>query len=305
MKVSDSVFSEEMLQQFIEKQLQFNSRKNVFYSGEGNKLALLNETFELIEKLKQNPFPEKEKIIDFTVDRALTEFYKINQYYRFNEKDKEKLKQIYRQFFAEILNYNMQNEINEIADKHYNQLQDWLAQSNPFALKIYPENLSVVDEVVCAEYSAELQMELLGLDISELKEPLLDVGCGAKARLVSFLVEAGIDAYGIDRNLNTDDQVSNADWMDFNFVPNQWGAVISNLGFSNHFRHHHLRNDGDFIDYAKKYMEILQSLKLGGAFFYAPDLPFIETYLDQEKYEITRKEIPTTDYYSIKIKRKG
>ena len=89
--------------------------------------------------------------------------------------------------------------------------------------------------------------------------------------------------------------------MDFSFVPGHWGTIISNLGFSNHFRHHHLRNDGDYLDYARKYMEILQSLKPGGAFYYAPDLPFIESYLDPQKYRITKREIPRTGFFSVKI----
>lgn len=304
MTVSDSGFSEEILLLFIEKQLQHNSRKNVFYSGEENKLVFLTETSDLIEKLKINPVSEKEKIIDFTVDKALTEFYKINQYYRFSENSKDKLKQIYRHLFVEILHPAEQQNIAIVAENHYTRIQKWLAESNPFASKIYPENLSVIDEVVCAEYSAELQMEILGMNVSELEGPVLDVGCGAKAQLVKAMAANGFNVYGIDRNVSSVDNLEKADWLDYYFIPDHWGTIVSNLGFSNHFRHHHLRSDGDFAGYARKYMEILQSLKLGGAFFYAPDLPFIETYLDQEKYNITRKEIPATDYYSVKIKRK-
>lgn len=305
MTVSNSVFSEEMLQQFIEKQLQHNSRKNVFYSGEENKLAFLNETCDLIEKLKKNPIFGKEKIIDFTVDKALTEFYKINQYYRFNEFAKDKLKQIYRQLFTEILHPNEQKTIAIVAENHYARLQEWLAQSNPFASKIYPENLSVIEEVVCAEYSAELQMEILGLDISTLQGPVLDIGCGNKAHLVKVLAASGFEVYGIDRNISSADNLEKADWLDYHFIPNHWGTIVSNLGFSNHFRHHHLRNDGDFIIYAQKYMEILQSLKPGGAFYYAPDLPFIEGYLDSDKYEVTKNDIPLSNYQSVRIKKKN
>lgn len=61
----------------------------------------------------------------------------------------------------------------------------------------------------------------------------------------------------------------------------KWGTIVSNLGFSNHFNHHNLREDGNFIKYAKTYMNILYSLKPGECFHYAPDLPFIEKYLDE------------------------
>jgi hypothetical protein len=69
------------------------------------------------------------------------------------------------------------------------------------------------------------------------------------------------------------------------------GTITSNLGFSNHFNHHHLRKDGHFIEYAKTFMDILNSLKIGGSFYYAPDLPFIEKYLDRVKYRIKTHNI--------------
>ncbi|MGG1617445.1 hypothetical protein ACIFQM_19465 [Paenibacillus sp. NRS-1782] len=51
----------------------------------------------------------------------------------------------------------------------------------------------------CEEYTPELQAKLLGLDIARLQEPVLDVGCGAEARLVGYLRSLGIEAYGTDR----------------------------------------------------------------------------------------------------------
>ncbi len=302
MTVSNSTFSEEILQQFIEKQLRFNSGKNIFYSGEENKPAFLAETFGLIELIKTISLPEKEKLIEFTVDKALAEFYKVNQYYHFGKDAQIELKQVYCDLFDEIA--DEQTDMTAIAEKHYSRLQQWLQQTNPFAAKIYPGNVPLIDDVVCAEYSAEMQIEILGIENLTLDGPVLDVGCGAKAQLINYLAEAGFEVYGIDRNVETGANLQKTDWMDFSFVPNHWGTIISNLGFSNHFSHHHLRNDGDYLDYARKYMEILQSLKPGGTFYYAPDLPFIENYLDSQKYQITKQKIPRTGFQSVKIKRK-
>jgi hypothetical protein len=64
------------------------------------------------------------------------------------------------------------------------------------------------------------------------------------------------------------------------------------MAFSNHFIHHNLRADGDFEIYAKKYMEILKSLKLGGRFIYAPSLSFMEEIL-----------ISSTGSYAVKTKK--
>ncbi|HBL75327.1 MAG: hypothetical protein A2W90_20500 [Bacteroidetes bacterium GWF2_42_66] len=301
MVTHNSAFSEETLHQFVRKQLRFNSGKNIFYSGEENKPEFLQETCDLIEILQKNLFPEREKMIEFTVDKVLSEFYKVNQYYHFDKNAQSELKQVYRDLLDDITSVSKETDIAAMAEKHYSRLQQWLQRTNPFAASLYPEDVSVVDEVVCAEYSAEMQMEILGLNLSTMVGPVLDVGCGAKAQLVTHLTKAGFDASGIDRNAEPGANLKKTDWMDFSFVPGHWGTIISNLGFSNHFRHHHLRNDGDYLDYARKYMEILQSLKPGGAFYYAPDLPFIESYLDPQKYRITKREIPRTGFFSVKI----
>ncbi len=62
-----------------------------------------------------------------------------------------------------------------------------------FYSQIYPDNLQVIDEVVYAEYSAETQIEMPGIEEAELKEPVLDLGCGTKAHLVNYLAKAGFE----------------------------------------------------------------------------------------------------------------
>jgi SAM-dependent methyltransferase len=139
--------------------------------------------------------------------------------------------------------------------------------------------------------------------MKQLVEPILDIGCGVKGELVRFLREKGFVAYGFDRFVKDTPDLINADWLEFPFEEQQWGTIISNLGFTNHFMHHHLRNDGNFIGYAKRYMEILDALKPGGTFIYAPDLPFIERYLDREKFRITKHDVGQSEIKSVKVKR--
>jgi hypothetical protein len=127
-----------------------------------------------------------------------------------------------------------------------------------------------VVEVVCSEYSPELQLRVLGLE--EVRGPALDVGCGQQRGLVSALRGRGISAEGIDR-------VHGDDWLRYAYGLDRWGTVVSHHGFSLHFLHHHLRPGTSALSYARVYMDILRSLQVGGVFAYAPGLPFIEAML--------------------------
>lgn len=124
-----------------------------------------------------------------------------------------------------------------------------------------------------------------------------------KGNLVLYLRQKGIEAYGFDRFAYNNSFLTNSDWFEYKFEKEKWGTITSNLGFSNHFQHHHFRNDGKFVDYAKKYMDILNSLKIGGGFHYAPDLPFIEQYLDLDKYKLKKKNVCDYKFKSMKIER--
>ena len=120
---------------------------------------------------------------------------------------------------------------------------------------------------------------------------------------MKYLNLAGIEAYGIDRFSFTDRFLLQADWLEYSYGTEKWGTITSNLGFSNHFKHHHLRADGNFIEYGKKYMEILKSLKIGGSFYYAPDLQFIEEHLDTGQFRIEHYPIDAYDFKTTRLTR--
>lgn len=131
-------------------------------------------------------------------------------------------------------------------------------------------------DTVQAEYSPALQIAVLGLN--QVETPVLDVGCGATAALVDYLRDAGIEAVGMDRDAQAPGVVQ-ADWLTQDYGRGIWGTVISHLGFSLHFLHHHLSDHELAFDYARAYMRILASLRVGGRFAYAPALPFLEAVL--------------------------
>jgi hypothetical protein len=144
-----------------------------------------------------------------------------------------------------------------------------------------------------AEYSAELQLELLGLHDHVWREPIVDLGCGVESRLVNLLRERGLSATGVERRA-TSPFVLGKDWFDVRFEPDSLGTIVSHLAFSLHFLHHHWHPGDRAYDYAKKYMELLQSLVPGGLFCYAPGLPFIECMLDP----ITRSRLGPSPNHS-------
>lgn len=145
-------------------------------------------------------------------------------------------------------------------------------------------------DTVQAEYSPGLQLAMLGLD--RVETPVLDVGCGATGALVAYLRAAGIEAMGVDRDAQAPGTVM-GDWLTQAYGRGVWGTVISHLGFSLHFLHHHLAGHDLAYDYARAYRRILASLKVGGRFVYAPALPFLEEVLG-EGYRVERR---TFDVY--------
>jgi hypothetical protein len=283
----------------IDKQLDFNKGKNLFHDHSPQSLRFLQDTIDQIYNFKGIPGDQEELLIDYTTDKVLEEFCRVNQYISFDQKDKENLRAIYAALFKDIKNH--ESEVDALAITHYGRLKAWFEISNPSFETIYKNESLIIDPVACSEYSAELQLEILQIDYTSLMEPILDIGCGKEAKLVRFLRSKGLEAYGFDRLAVDESFIHRNDWLESDYVPGKWGTIISNLGFSNHFHHHHLRTDGNFLGYAQKYMEILNSLMVGGQFHYAPGLPFIEQYLSAEKYRLTTYSLNNNTFTSSVI----
>ena len=179
--------------------------------------------------------------------------------------------------------------VREILASHHRGVMGYIASLDP-------------PDTVSAEYSAGLQLRVLGLSAETLAEPILDVGCGANASLVRALRDAGLDATGIDRDAPTDVGIA-ADWLTFAYGEDRWGTIVSHLAFSLHFLHHHLAGRPLAFTYAKRYMAILHSLRAGGTFAYVPALPFIEDLLPTETYRVERTPVPGTDQTSTRVVR--
>jgi len=300
--------SDENIKQQIKEQISLNSGKNLFADDQVNSLQLIEVTESLVEKVRQMDVESENEMIDYLTDEALQEFCRVNQYFAFNSESVHELKAIYSELSQMIKGLDShagQKELNAISRDHYRNLCDWLVHTNSFAGEMYSSDQEYAKPVACSEYTPGLQLNILQIDLKKLLEPVLDVGCGREMNLVNYLRDNGIEAYGIDRFDNGNPYYIKTDWLEYNFEPDKWGSIISNLGFSNHFIHHNLRADGNYRAYAQKYMEILQSLKSGGAFYYAPDLPFIEKHLDKFNYQYTGYAIEGSEIKTSRITRIG
>lgn len=286
----------------IDSQIGLNKGANLFFE-DGFLLKFTEESLPSIENMDKLNEYELNSLLSHAVNKTLEELYRVNQYYNFREKDKEELKLIYEILFGLLKSKSI--TYNEIFCKHSQNLKEWLLKNNAFSEKIYRLDSEIIEPVSCFEYTPDLQIEILQIDLSRLITPVLDIGCGQQACLVTYLRDNGIEAFGLDRFPSNLEYIENTDWIEYeyDYGIKKWGTIISNLGFSNHFMHHHLRADGSYVNYAKKYMQILNSLKAGGSFRYAPDLPFIEKYLDPKIFHVERGDIGHQNFKYTNINR--
>jgi len=285
----------------IQNQLAFNAGKNLFHEEALSSLVFTPETLAAIERFEEIDRTTENLLIDYLTGRVLQECCRLNQYYSFDKQNRKDLRDIYTNLFSNIRNPKTTRELT--AKNHYANLKKWLLNANSFAEKVYSTKDRFLEPVACHEYSAELQLTILKMDTDKMAGPVLDIGCGKQGNLVKHLRRNGIEAYGCDRFAKASHFIICMDWFEFPYGRDKWGTITSNLGFSNHFNHNHLRNDGRYIEYAKTYMDILNSLKIDGCFHYAPGLPFIEKYLDRIKYMLEMQNIENIPVKSVKIKR--
>lgn len=154
-----------------------------------------------------------------------------------------------------------------------------------------PNEQIALTDTVSSEYSAGLQLEVLGIEASALQGPVLDLGCGPSALLVHHLRNLGFEAFGLERSPTDARYVWRGDWLKTDFGRDHWGTVIAHLSFTNHFVLHHAASEETAGEYAQAYLRILRSLVLGGSFVYAPGLPFIEGLLPADEFRVLRREL--------------
>jgi len=248
----------------------------------------------------QSEIPPDEAIT-FAMLSFLDSLHSVNPYLQISGPKIAALELIYRQTFHHI---KQSGEIDAILKTyHYPALACWLGPLYPPEFRQGLRASPVVREVVYGEYSAQLQIELLGLDFTHLKSPVLDIGCGRQAHLAKHLYTLGFDVHGIDSRLKARaPYLKQADWFDYGFETEKWGTIISNMAFTNHLNYAYRHDSTQLKAYLLKAREIFASLALGGSFYYAPGLPFIEDKLPREHYRIMRRQPTNGIFISIVTK---
>jgi len=229
--------------------------------------------------------------IDFT--------YENNQFIHFDEFEKDRLKKIYTQYLDEIKTTvatcqsadDLETRMTNIIEEHFLAIRKNISRFFDREMEQRVQENVILKQAVCSEYSPELQLRILGIDPAKMTQPVLDLGCGKQGKLVKHLNDCGIQSVGIDRFIEPQPHLVEADWFQADFSPGAWGTILSHMAFSNHFLFHHRYTHGQPEAYARLYMQILSSLKPGGAFHYAPALPFIEQFLSGDVFSLTRKQI--------------
>jgi 2-polyprenyl-3-methyl-5-hydroxy-6-metoxy-1,4-benzoquinol methylase len=257
---------------------------------------------------------------DSTVQTALTEYltsiafefiFEHYQFLQLDEHAESALRKIHADFMRQIHRLlsdfqslpTFQSGLKEMLRAHFKELDEFIW--NRFARtgdSTSPEKKQI-HSAMCHEYSPELQLSILKIDVGRLMEPILDIGCGKSGKLVKFLSAKGLKVVGVDRMVESSEMFVQSEWLNYRLTRNFWGTIIAHMSFSNHFIFHHLYRYGVPEKYAQRYMEILASLKKGGQFIYSPGLPFIEKYLPPSKFALQKFNVELPDSYSNKMHR--
>ena len=297
--LADYIFSNHLFQSFPPAFLEF-----VYHYREGLASYLSDER-------------HRAALTDYCIRATRTYTYQRNQFINFTRFYDELLSAQYGDFFCQLRTAlvradtieTLADELANVLQQHHERLRLILST---YCLAYQPTNLAqnpLLETVACAEYLAQFQLTLLQLDLTELVEPILDIGCGQLGKLVEDLRSDGYRAVGLDRLAPTGPYFIQQDWFEFDYAQEAWGTIIAHQSLSTHFIHAHLHNSGQAERFARLYMSLLSSLRMGGKFCYAPGLPFIEDLLEpMAGYTISKKMIEADKtlgigevFYSVKV----
>lgn len=235
------------------------------------------------------PIPEDSLSVlsSIATDALVNGIYSLNQYLQVSDEAKSSLNCLYQMTLKNL--FRTKDIEATLRYFHFPHLVNWIASIYPEslrnALRPYPE----IGKVLCQEYSPELQLRLFDINLRFIKQPVLDIGCGKAAPLVSYLRAHNIEAFGIDRTLSQrSTYLVKGDWLNINLGSRKWGTVISNMAFTNHFIYTQHYDKGQQSKHFGRYKAILDSLQEDGSFIYAPSAPELELKISGKKYQTAK-----------------
>ena len=290
----------------LQRQMDLNQTKNMLYAQLDRIIEIDPDFLAALELLINDKQALSELAlrdsISFASSMLLNRLYSINQFLQVDEQQVQILEDIYRRTWRKIV--ETKNIQATLEAHHYPELAGWIADLYPADFLDHLKKSPTIGCVVCVEYSPQLQIGLLRIDVGNIKQPLLDIGCGSTAGLVRHLRALQIEAYGIDRQIEKGEAYLNPmDWFSYRFEPGTWGTITSNMAFTNHLLYTYHHDTAQLGLYVHKFNEIVASLVTGGSFHYAPSVPFLEQRLETDEYIVERfdivKEISMTRITSL------
>lgn len=263
-------------------------------------IAFIEENFHLYKGISTEV-----QIKEFTglvYNQFVKECVRNNQYVSLSNKTISLLDELYNQLNIDLLVLsNREYDYEKLASIVENHRQKLIVtlQSNEYDSET--EQLFIP----CAEYSFQFQDQILRLSEHFLKEPIIDIGCGATCQLVGFLRKNGYsEVYGLDQFVSNDSKIICSNWFDFKFRESSWSTIIAHMSFSNHLRRSLINNDDKKAIYVGKYHEILKSLNNNGLFIYTPSVKILEEALNPKDYEVTYyKNLKDSDLDTVYVKK--
>jgi hypothetical protein len=293
------------LGEVLRRQIARNGDKNLLHDGIQDFMEMDPLFLACLEELLEGSAPvrrdRQEEMVSIAARSLVERLYALNQYMQVSEGQRRALEQIYSDTWSRIM--DTRDIPGVLKSFHYPGLRNWAMQFWPDSLRTALRFRVRLGRIPNEEYPAELQLKLLRIDFSRMKQPVLDLGCGKHASLVRYLRSRKVIAFGVDRGLEaTAEYLGEADWLFYRYEPRTWGTVISNLAFSNHYAYIDRYEPGKAATYKMKYKEILESLEPGGSFIYAPGVESLEAEVDRNRYGMEEWVIHPP-YRGVKVTR--
>lgn len=240
------------------------------------------------------------ELVEHCIESTKRYTYERNQFVNFTTEYDELLNAEFTDFIHQIraalqkikTEAGLEAEMISVLKVHHERLRLIMAS---YCVTYQDNNLRgnpLLRTVPCEEYSAEFQLSVMGLELHELVEPVLDIGCGTKGTLVNYLCEQGIAAFGVDRLTPESPFFFRSDWFDFNYSSQPWGSILAHQSLSTHFIYSYLHQPVSIEKFTKLTMDILDGLQTGTFLGYAPGLPFFESEVEKMgKFKVTRRKI--------------
>ncbi|MCK7535661.1 MAG: hypothetical protein MZV63_34060 [Marinilabiliales bacterium] len=153
-------------EEIINHQIESNKGKNLFLAGSEEALKFIKETVKAIESIDNIDGDYEKLLVDYATEKAFQEFCRVNQYFAFTKTSRKGLKDIYGSYSQ--ISGPANNKIDEISVIHYRNLRLWLQANNPYAQEANEKEDGILTPVACSEYSAEFQIDILGIDVRKL-----------------------------------------------------------------------------------------------------------------------------------------